>query len=140
MSAKIVISGASGYIGKATIQHLTKLVAPSSVFVATRNPDSAASEEFKKLVRESRGRVPLLGLRHAHATPQPTTPCMESACFVRARAGCVQDRGPAIVATPFVVPKHDLPDRQSSLQSSLRPLLFQNTICLMTRCSKTRSA
>jgi hypothetical protein len=50
-AAKIVVTGASGYIGKATIQHLIKLVTPSNVFVASRNPDSAAAEEFKKLVR-----------------------------------------------------------------------------------------
>lgn len=45
---KIVVVGASGYIGKATIAHLAKRTDPKNVTVVTRNPDSAAGEEFKK--------------------------------------------------------------------------------------------
>ncbi len=45
---KIVVVGASGYIGKATIAHLAKRTDPKNVTVVTRNPVSAAAEEFKK--------------------------------------------------------------------------------------------
>ncbi len=48
-SSKIVVVGASGYIGKATVAHLAKKADPSSVWVVTRNPASPAGEEFKKL-------------------------------------------------------------------------------------------
>ncbi len=46
---KIVVVGASGFIGKATITHLVKHAEPTTVHVVTRNPTSPAAEEFKKL-------------------------------------------------------------------------------------------
>ena len=46
---KIVVVGASGYIGKATIAHLVKHADPKTVTVVTRNPGAPAAEEFKAL-------------------------------------------------------------------------------------------
>jgi NAD(P)H dehydrogenase (quinone) len=46
---KIVIVGASGAVGKATISHLVKRTDPATIYVVTRNPDSPAAEEFKRL-------------------------------------------------------------------------------------------
>ena len=46
---KIVVVGASGYVGKATIAHLVKHADPKTVSVVTRNPGSPTAEEYKAL-------------------------------------------------------------------------------------------
>lgn len=46
MSGKIVIVGASGYIGKPTVAALAKSVGGGNVFVVTRNLESAAATEL----------------------------------------------------------------------------------------------
>lgn len=53
---KIVVSGASGFIGKATLKHLASKTAPTNITVVTRNPASASAE-----VRAT----------HAHASSPP---------------------------------------------------------------------
>ena len=44
---KIVVIGASGYIGKPTLSHLLKLVDPATVYIATRNPDAEVNAPYK---------------------------------------------------------------------------------------------
>jgi len=46
-SDKVVIVGASGYIGKATVAALAKLIGGDRIVVATRNPEGVAGDVFR---------------------------------------------------------------------------------------------
>ena len=46
MSGKIVVVGASGYLGKPTVTALTKAMGAANISVVTRNPAAAATGEL----------------------------------------------------------------------------------------------
>ncbi len=47
MSGKIVVVGASGYLGKPTVASLAKSFVPASVVVVTRSTETPAADEFR---------------------------------------------------------------------------------------------
>ncbi len=47
MSGKIVVVGASGYLGKPTVAALAKSFDPASIVVVTRSTETPAADEFR---------------------------------------------------------------------------------------------